>query len=348
MHINSFNHFRAIAVLFIVAGHSFFVAELELNSLPEKVVENIIGGGTSLFVFISGVLFHHIFYKKFTYKRFASSKFKSLLTPYLICAAPFVYGHVVLGLKVHDDFFLPSGAGVTDELIIPTLKYYVTGGVSGPFWYIPFILVTFLLSPLHVYFIKIRPPCQLAIIFAFTIVSMLIHRPHGSIGLFQSVLYFTPVYFIGIMCSINRTQLYNALSGKEVYLLSAVIFFAIIEALTGVTSSFNQPIFEFKGIDVAIIQKIFMSIFFMVWLNRFESYNNHIVHTVASTSFSIFFVHIYVLHALLNLKPNPSSAWSDSWLLYLFIVPLTVTICILIAKTTRKIIPNHSKYLIGY
>jgi len=80
--LNYFDYLRAIAILFIVAGHSFSV--WSIDTLPEKVLANIITGGTSLFVFISGFFFHHIFYKDFEYKVFIKRKIKKVLVPYII------------------------------------------------------------------------------------------------------------------------------------------------------------------------------------------------------------------------------------------------------------------------
>jgi len=52
MRLNSFDYFRAIAILIIVTGHSY--QPWVIDTFPEKIVGNLITGGTSLFVFISG------------------------------------------------------------------------------------------------------------------------------------------------------------------------------------------------------------------------------------------------------------------------------------------------------
>jgi len=46
--------------------------------------------GTALFVFISGFLFHHIFYSRFNYRAFISRKIKDVLVPYLVLSTPYV------------------------------------------------------------------------------------------------------------------------------------------------------------------------------------------------------------------------------------------------------------------
>jgi len=59
--IKSIEYFRAIAIILIVAGH-LLLAGIESSYLFELAIQNIIFGGTTLFVFISGFLFHHVFF----------------------------------------------------------------------------------------------------------------------------------------------------------------------------------------------------------------------------------------------------------------------------------------------
>jgi peptidoglycan/LPS O-acetylase OafA/YrhL len=90
MYLKSFDYFRGLAILFIVAGHSCVYWAME--SLYEKVFANLITGGTTFFVFISGFFFHHVFYPKFQYQLFMAKKVKYVLLPYtLLSLAGFAY-----------------------------------------------------------------------------------------------------------------------------------------------------------------------------------------------------------------------------------------------------------------
>jgi len=91
MFLNSINHFRAIAILAIVAGHCFYLVDASFNTFPERVFCNLLTGGTVLFVFISGFLFHHIFYKRYQFKKFMAGKFKKVLLPYTLLALNFTH-----------------------------------------------------------------------------------------------------------------------------------------------------------------------------------------------------------------------------------------------------------------
>jgi hypothetical protein len=54
----------------IVLGHSIFLAQPVFPAL----LENLLRGGTGLFVFISGFFFHRVFYTRFDYVQFVAKK----------------------------------------------------------------------------------------------------------------------------------------------------------------------------------------------------------------------------------------------------------------------------------
>ena len=65
MYLNIINHFRAFEIIFIVLGHCSGLANFTFDNAYSHTFENFILGGTTFFVFISGFLFHHVFYGKF-------------------------------------------------------------------------------------------------------------------------------------------------------------------------------------------------------------------------------------------------------------------------------------------
>ena len=81
MRLVAFDYFRGVAILFIVAGHSY--GPWVIDSFGERVLANIISGGSTLFVFISGFFFHFVFYEKFNFREFLKKKAKYVFLPYL-------------------------------------------------------------------------------------------------------------------------------------------------------------------------------------------------------------------------------------------------------------------------
>lgn len=346
MRLNSFNHFRAISIIFIIAGHSFGIVGMESGGLFDNSLTNLITGGTSLFVFISGFLFHYVFYPKFQYKKFITKKSRNVFLPYLILGFIPVFLYVLMKKDGWDGYFLPTGHGLINEYMVPGLKYYISGRFLTAYWYIPFIMATFILSPLHIRYIHQNLKFQLSIILFFSIISILIHRPVSNISVIQSILYFTPIYLIGITTSIHKEKVYKYLKGKEWYLISIVILLAIFQAYLGNVGNYHKAPFQYESIDLMYFQKIVLCFFFMIFLNRFEAYNSPFVHSVAATSFTAFFIHPLILWFLARLELDFIK--QDSWIIFAIFVVVIAYCCVVIAKLFKKILPKYSRNIIGF
>lgn len=61
MFVEYINGFRGIAILLIVTGHYLPLVKIDGTSKINIFFINIVQGGTALFVFISGFLFHTCF-----------------------------------------------------------------------------------------------------------------------------------------------------------------------------------------------------------------------------------------------------------------------------------------------
>lgn len=346
MRINSFNHFRAIAIIFIIAGHSIGAVGMEFNTQLELIAINLITGGTTLFVFVSGFLFHHVFYHRFIYKKFLFQKFKNLFIPYIVlCIIP-IYLYVTTRNNGFGDYFLPNDIGVISEYLIPIFKYFISGRFLFAYWYIPFIMLMFALSPLHVKYIKTSVNFQLSLIFIFSLVSIYMHRSIYNIDILQSLFYFTPIYLIGITVSIHKEKVYEKLKGKEIYLIGTVVFFAIIQSYSGVFGSYHKQPFEYGGIDLMFLHKITFCFFFMIWLHRFESYTNKLINTLAATSFALYFIHPFIIWFVMKL--NLDFLLVNSWVAYALFVSFITFLSVIIAKITKIMLPKYSRYIFGY
>lgn len=350
MFLNSFNHFRALAIISIVLGHTYIYVGMKFDTFLEYLVMNIILGGTSLFVFISGFLFHHIFYKKYQYSTFISGKFKNVAIPYLLLGLVPIFFEILRKPDAFNGYFAPIIGGVLGEYIVPYIQYYWTGRFMIGYWYIPFILITFLLSPLHISFIKLRQRYQAIIIVMLSILSIFMHRPADNLFVLQSVLYFTPVYLLGIFCSIHKERIYAFLGNKMPILLVMVLFFAIVEASEGVYGSYHKAPLPNGSVDWMFLQKFCMCLLLMIFLARYETWKNKIVEYSAATSFTIFFLHPIVMTVCNQIigKYFGFNLYLDSWFFYILYTVFVLLTCIAIAKTVKQIIPNQSRYIIGY
>ncbi len=348
--LNSFNYFRGIAILLIVAGHCFGPANWDPNTLPETTFVNLIKGGTSLFVFISGFLFHHIFYGRFKFKKFLSSKVKNVLTPYLFMSfVPIILAVYFKGRGSQDDFyFFDQSQGIWAEYIKPTLLYIWTGNASPVYWYIPFVMVLFCLSPLFIAYIRLNIKFRMAILALLLVIPVVIHRPEGNLSLFQSIFYFAPVYLLGIACSISKETIYEKLKGKDLYLLIPIVSLAVWQAVSSETvGNFRKAAFDITEPDLMVIQKCLLCLFFMVFLHRFESANLPALDKIASASFAIYFLHPVIIELFkipLEALNNPLQG-ALAWIIW---TPMVTVGCYCTAATVKWAVPNLSRRLIGW
>lgn len=348
MFLNSINNFRAIAILFIVAGHCFYVSNINPSDFWESLVYTLVNGGTIFFVFISGFLFHHLFYRKYEFILFFKSKIKRLLIPYTILSLL----PIVLCFKFKPNYWgsdvTTQSYGILFNYFASTLKYFISGEHMVAYWYIPFALLIFLFSPAHIAYIKLSFHKQIGILISLFIVSSLIHRPSEYLMVFHSLIYFTPVYLLGILCSIHKESIYLKLKGLDLILLSCALGFASLEVYLGNQGNYFKEFFVYDGLDLMLFQKTFLCLFFMVWLHRFEDYSGKYVNIIATTSFTIFFLHGYFIWLLNFTKSSLDIHFSYPWIAYLSITLFLICISTCTSLAFKKLLPKYSRYIIGY
>lgn len=349
MYLNFINYFRAIAIIIIVSSHCFFISDYNYTSIFGALIYNLTVGGTSFFVFISGFLFHYIFYKNFDYRKFITKKLKVVLSPYLVMSFLPVVFYVFFDDNIWK-YFLPTGDSFLELYIIPFIKYYLTGFRIVAYWYIPFAMIIFLMSPIFIYFLETQLKYQIVIISFLLLVSTLIFRPvYGSgYSVLQSVTYFLPVYLVGMVSSQEKDFIYSKLKKKELHLFLAGILLAGIPLFFGQEGLIRKPPFIYKGFDLMIIQKIVLSIFFMVWLPKFENYKNKIIDLISQNSFGIFFIHPLLLMVLSKSKNLLNFTFPfNNYLIFIMVSIIVISLSLAITLLTKRIFPNHSRYIVG-
>jgi peptidoglycan/LPS O-acetylase OafA/YrhL len=347
--LKSFNDFRGIAIATIVAGHCFDLAGWHGNTFAENFLFNLVAaGGSCLFVFISGFLFHHVFYPRFIYRKFMLAKVRNVLLPYLVMsAAPIAY--YVLTQKPHlDGIFLPQGHSILHAYIIPVLKYLATGAVFFPYWYIPFIMLMFVLSPIHVLFIERSARVRVAIVAVLLTVALLLHRSVDNLNPIQSLVYFMPVYLLGMICSIHKDLLYTALRGKEI-IAGALLLGLITAQTTFHVGAYNKAPFVYGGVDWVLVQKVLLCPWLMVVLHRFEERRWPLLPFLAAASFGIYFIHAWVLVITYVLKAKLSFEISMPFFVsWPAAVALTIAVSAGIARVAKELLDQRSRMVIGW
>ncbi|MDN2578903.1 acyltransferase [Aquibium sp. ELW1220] len=324
--------FRTIAILLIVAGHSYGLSGIHLGAGFDNALSDLVKGATALFVFISGFVFDYVFSARYSYWSFILDRVKKLAIPY--CLLTILAGFM---------FSNWAGGGLSSDQIF---RYFVFGDAFQAYWYIPFILLMFALAPLHRLFMDLKTSHQFTIIVVGAILGGVVQRPIGNDNAFQSVVFYLPVYLSGLFLSLHRETLLPALRKKWPRLLLAAVLLAVIQSAGGQSDNMQKPFFAIHGFELMGFQKLALSFGLVGLFATLSSPPGRIVSIIADTSFAIFFLHPFVLNllggtTLFQLTHLP-------WINLAIATTAIVALCALIALALRALLKANSKYIIGY
>ncbi len=346
MRLTSIEHMRAIAILMIVVGHASYFAPADATDLASGFVKNLVQGGTTYFVFVSGYMFHHVFHDRYQFRPFMTGKFRTVAAPYLFISIPLIIWTSIRQPSLADRLFGDPMTGDPFSAVETGVRFLATGAVLPAFWYVPFIMLIFALSPLYRGFISLSSGAQKTLITLSILTAILVHRPIENLNAFQSVIYFTPAYLIGIFMSLNRDSFLRWVRGKEAYFLIAGLMLAGMQTYSGHIGNYHKPISAYGGIDLMLPQKLFLCIAFFALLERASDFRARTLEIISATSFAIFFLHMLFLKMLfkLGLATATGNAWLNVGLTSAAAVALSVA-CALLAK---RALGARSRMLVGY
>ena len=330
MFLGYIHSFRALAILFIVAGHTidFFIWP-ENNLIIERLLRIFISNGSVLFVFIAGYLFQHLM-GKYQTKKYLLAKFKNVIVPYFIVSIPAIIIFVAFIQRetVWFDFY-------NNPEWLQVVYFYLTGKHLAPLWFIPMISLFYLIAPLLV--IADKQKHFYWILPATILVSCFVGR-----GLpLQSFIHFFSVYLLGMFCSHFKAKVNYILNRTAILILLTIVVFSL---------AFYEY-FYMSGTMTYInyLQKMAMSLFFLgFFIKMGESLEFKIIHTIANTSFGTFFIHSYLLTSgKLCSEWLTGSKIQGNLLFYVGITLFVLLSCTGIIVVLQKLLGAKSRYLVG-
>lgn len=344
--LKEINMFRAFAIITIVMAHMMLCfgigaegkSGVDSDSVVFKAIVSIIAGNSSFFVFISGFLFYYVFYRRgFQYDKFMAGKVKNVLMPYCVTVVAFIAFNIIY--YAFSDESLPWNT-ITD-FFHQTFLYHA-------FWYIPFIMLTFSLSDLHVIFIKQPFRTQAILIGAFTVLSMVIGR--NNYNLLQALFYFTPLYLFGITCAINYDKILSMTRKKWALLIFIWLILIFVAVCTDNYIDAYKSTVTLLPVSFPVPLKMLSCLVFLHLFRRLSSISwpwmDKAVECLAMYSFSIYFYHIFFVKVLygFHIKGDTIKMACVSGLI---VTPVVIAICLLIAWLLKKLIGKNSKMYIG-
>jgi surface polysaccharide O-acyltransferase-like enzyme len=345
MYLRYVHSFRAVAIVVIVAGHAVVTLTWPRDSPTRDILLDLIDNGTVLFVFIAGFLFHHLA-ARYEYRDYLRKKLLNVIVPYVLVSIPAVlYTVRFTELEVR----YPVLAGTSP--IYQAGWLLVKGGATFNYslWFIPMIALFYLAAPLLIQFVH-HP--RLYLLLAVLIpLAMSMHRS-DELNTLAIAVYFLPAYLTGMAASQFRGRLEPALDRYRAPL--GLTFLAAV-ALNVVLATHHgnyygaYPFSQEHGlIDWMFAQKLLLCFALLALLRRLDTLVADRLRFLGDVSFTVFFVHGYVLFGVqvfyAHVVGFPPPGDILSWFL-LTIGALVATAAG--ARVVKQLTGRRSRYLIG-
>ncbi|NLW32509.1 MAG: acyltransferase [Fibrobacter sp.] len=332
MFLKYINNFRGVAILIILAYHSLHAASWGANDILKRVLEITVMNCTLMFIFISGYLFQYLL-PKYNYKLYLKKKFRNVIVPYLFMSAPAVILLITNSKYVSKPWIYETGL-MGESILTDIFFLEITGSQWYHFWFIPMIVIFYLLAPLFNYITK-HPKLYYGILLLLMI-SFFISRPQDNNNPFHSFLYYLPVYLTGMV----SCQFSNKINMVVTRYLGYIFFLLLIISAAIYFTSIN---------DLSIFQKIVMSYFFLGLMLRFSEKDILFLNVSAKYSFGLYFIHMYVIFFIMLLIRHfdINILIPDNFISFILLFILVTIVSLMILTIMKKIIGHNSRIIMG-
>lgn len=338
-----FDYFRGITILLVVASHSY--GAWRRDSVPEIVAANLVTGATALFVFISGFFFHYAFHRSFDYGRFMRKKVLAVYVPYLVLTLACFATMVALRGEISFPLELPGGPWA--ENVEAGFINILTGRSLTAYWYVPFIMVMFLLSPLFLRFIEARPWTRVGLVLGFLVLAAFVGRPTLNLNPLHNGLYLVGFYLLGISYSMHRTRVDGWIRRVPVPVLwGGVLVVALGSGLAGQVGNLHKTFpWEASPLDWMVPLKLVTIAALLATCLAIAQLSLGALTYLAECSFALFFIHPWLILPVGSVLPA-SIADDATGAVVGFVVILAVSLAAI--QVVKRVLGDRSRWVIGY
>lgn len=332
------HNFRAFAILGVVGAHALHNFYWPEASYVFVILDTLFNQSTIWFAFIAGYLFQHLSVRYST-QDYYLKKLKNVLIPYLVCSIPALIASMTFYEQTMPGGFyeLPSVSQV--------YLFLVTGKHLAPYWYIPMIMIIFLLAPVLI-LIDRRP-----VLYSFLPLLLLLSAFLGRDGLLAHVglspyfgqiskaVYLLSPYILGMFLSRFYVQIMSITRRYWPLLLFFAMCFFVLEVLNYHKTPYY--IFLFKVLSAPVI---------LYALDRQFGIAQALINKIAALSFGIFFLHGYFLSGtkiVISQFTDLEGQFPGNIVIYLIFTISIVLIVLASIGSVRMVVGKRSRYLIG-
>lgn len=291
----SFDVLRVISILAVILVHqtttTLQVLDHSITNAPLSLFLNQTARfAVPMLFFVSGFVLELNYKSNFTYLTFFKKRAARILVPYLFWS--------LLYLMVWKGFSAQTFTN-TDFLL------HLINGTSGyHLYFIPTLVIFYLLFPLFQRVINfIKKPAFLAFIFILQIIIAFYNYYFQVIPIQESlrvaILTFS-LFIIGMGAAHHKDALLKFCSKYIKIVLAALIFliFGIFIHVFNLTTNASSTKYIYNQYGPLNYFYTFLLAMFVVYLFEKRNYLKKLISYLSKLSFFVFFVHVFILHAL--------------------------------------------------
>lgn len=340
------HYLRGLAILLIVGVHCRTSFAWPEDSFWHLAFESTLDNGTIIFVFISGFLFEHLFTRNFNFKNYFNKKLKFVVGPYLLVSV----------IPILDKLYFENNLSwlplfLADQSdVVKSIYMLVTGKHFGPYWFIPMIVIFYIISP---FLVLINKPKFYFFIFPIIFIAGLFTYKFGYYSnTFDSFIYFLPIYLFGMFASYYKEKI-TQLKIRDIFLLLMIYLIITTLEVAGILEMHKLLDFDLHNVSPTYVFNFsklkvsFLCIALILIFHKMPTKKMPFLNVLGNYSFGIFFIHLYfivVFRFIVNRYLD--NFFLTPWILILYIITICV-LSILAVYTIKLIFGKNSRYVIG-
>lgn len=330
----SLENLRGLAILFVMFSHFSSFDDL---GVPGHYAHFFVADATSWFVFLSGYLFHLVEGRRFRYDDYLLKKLKYVVLPYLVLSIP--------ALAIGYYFGRPQLIGLSNAAYFGW-SLLVGGSVVWPLWFIPMIVIFFVLSPVFNWAAKSNLIYLLALL--GVIVSLFTSRSIDNFNPLLSFFHFLGFYLLGLACAAGNVYTDRLKeSGWTPWLVClGIAGFVLASWLYVEPNGVSSGFFDNLGsLNVSQLGKLSLLIALFFGFDKYFNQKNRALGYLADVSFGLFFIHGF--YWLVFSRKSRVVQITDPIANFLIEFFLIVVCSIITVYFVKMLLQKRSRYVIG-
>lgn len=323
------NNFRGIAILMVILAHSMSVFPT-IDTFGLGLLNSHMDNCTILFIAIAGYLFS-VLSNNYSYLPFLKGKFKSVIVPYIFISIPAILLYILKLKNNHAwidlEWFHSSLSPVGQYMYL-----MVTGAHLGPLWFVPMIVIFYVLSPLLI--LIQRKGALFIAFFVSLLLAMYFGRPLFNDNALGSFVFFLPSYFFGMLLAEKKWLYEAAVKNNELLLLLYVVLVSAVYMMIEINSS----------IDLCI--KLLLTILLLAFCKKRVNHKVIWLDLFARLSFYLFFIHGYFT-GILRITFRQTGIQPDEYVALVCIFVFIVFMSLSVYGVCKLVLKDRTKFVLG-